>query len=359
MGFEPRRQARVVTGAWSGIGRGWPWPLRGRPRSGSAPVGRTAWRGAAQCTGHTRRSHRWWIGRPLPWPASSSAGRDAVDALGGVDVLVNNAGIPKRRQRPPRSVTVEAVIKINYVSPVQLTLALLPDARGGEGRVVNVRGGGDLSSPGERRTAHPGRAVGRGRRRWPWTSGMRDQGDGRLPGRRGHRAVPPARQRPVHRQRRVDHGRGVRRPRVMGRPSPRTISSVYVPEWFAAITTAQGHGRRCLPRRHCRLRAVAVLTRRVRPGGGRSDRQGPGRGSTPTSADVEWIRRQPRWRPVLVRRRGGTADGPLELCVRGNHVDMPLIFPLDHEMRLQDSGSRHGIPAAKVHGWIDDPTEHT
>ena len=69
---------------------------------------------------------------------------------------------------------------------------------------------------------------------------------------------------------------------------------------------------------------------------------------------VEWIRRQPRWRPVWFADVEG-ADGPLELCVRGDRVDMPLIFPLDHEMRLQDLMVRHGIPAARVHGWIDDP----
>ena len=46
------------------------------------------------------------------------------------------------------------------------------------------------------------------------------------------------------------------------------------------------------------------------------------------------INRQPRWRPVWfadVERDGEL----LELCVRGDRTDMPLIFPLDHEMRLQ------------------------
>jgi len=69
---------------------------------------------------------------------------------------------------------------------------------------------------------------------------------------------------------------------------------------------------------------------------------------------VEWIRRQPRWRPVWFADVEG-ADGRLELCVRGDRTDMPLIFPLDHEMRLQDLLVRHGIPAPRVHGWIDDP----
>src|SRR4051794_2295751 len=66
------------------------------------------------------------------------------------------------------------------------------------------------------------------------------------------------------------------------------------------------------------------------------------------------VTRQPRWRPVWfadVERDGEL----LELCVRGDRTDMPLIFPLDHEMRLQATMHDHGIPTAKVYGWIDEP----
>jgi aminoglycoside phosphotransferase (APT) family kinase protein len=69
---------------------------------------------------------------------------------------------------------------------------------------------------------------------------------------------------------------------------------------------------------------------------------------------VVHIARQPRWRPVWMAdlERDGEV---LELCVRGDRTDMPLIFPLDHEMRLQALMHDHGIPTAAVHGWIDEP----
>ena len=59
--------------------------------------------------------------------------------LGGVDVLVNNAGIPKRRHVTRLSPDeVESVMRINYFSPVRLTLALLPGIIERQGRVVNI-----------------------------------------------------------------------------------------------------------------------------------------------------------------------------------------------------------------------------
>ncbi|MEX1218126.1 MAG: phosphotransferase [Acidimicrobiales bacterium] len=69
---------------------------------------------------------------------------------------------------------------------------------------------------------------------------------------------------------------------------------------------------------------------------------------------VASIWRQPRWRPVWfveLESEGRTTS----LVVRGDRTDMPLIFPLRHEMTLQLMLFERGIPTPAVHGWIDQP----
>jgi short-subunit dehydrogenase len=64
----------------------------------------------------------------------------ADDELGGIDVLVNNAGIPMRRKMQELTLAdAETVMRVDFFSPVALTSALLPRmlARG-HGRIVNV-----------------------------------------------------------------------------------------------------------------------------------------------------------------------------------------------------------------------------
>ncbi|HTX94403.1 MAG TPA: SDR family oxidoreductase [Mycobacterium sp.] len=64
----------------------------------------------------------------------------AWEALGGIDMLVNNAAIPKRRCVTALDpAEVEDVMRVNFFAPMRLTLALLPRMlAGGSGLIVNV-----------------------------------------------------------------------------------------------------------------------------------------------------------------------------------------------------------------------------
>jgi hypothetical protein len=65
------------------------------------------------------------------------------------------------------------------------------------------------------------------------------------------------------------------------------------------------------------------------------------------------ISRQSRWRPVWqaeVERDGEI----LPIMVRGERTDTPLIFPLRHEMILQEQLWKAGIPIPEVYGWLDE-----
>ena len=71
---------------------------------------------------------------------AEAVARDAWEAFGGLDVLVNNAAMPMRRAATDLSAAdVAAVMDLNFHSPVRMTLAVLDRmvARG-SGVVVNV-----------------------------------------------------------------------------------------------------------------------------------------------------------------------------------------------------------------------------
>jgi NAD(P)-dependent dehydrogenase (short-subunit alcohol dehydrogenase family) len=86
-----------------------------------------------RCRVHTPESRAWTVDLADLDGLADFANR-ASSELGGIDVLVNNAGIPKRKRvfdlTPD---VVDSVNRINYLSPVHLTLALLDEivARGG------------------------------------------------------------------------------------------------------------------------------------------------------------------------------------------------------------------------------------
>jgi NAD(P)-dependent dehydrogenase (short-subunit alcohol dehydrogenase family) len=130
----------LVTGASSGIGAGL---AEGFARAG-AKVGICARREPelrdvlARVREHSPDSTMWAVDLADLDGVEAFARRASAD-LGGIDVLVNNAGIPKRRRVTELDpATVEAVMAINYFSPVRLTLALLPELIERSGRIVNI-----------------------------------------------------------------------------------------------------------------------------------------------------------------------------------------------------------------------------
>lgn len=133
----------VVTGASSGIGAS--VALEATRRGARvAIVARRAERLAEVLAGCTAIADRQHV-----MVAADLSDLDAIDGLadqlrtaldGRIDVVINNAGVPKRRRTDELTpADVEDVMAINYFSPVRLTLALLPGMlEQGDGDIVNV-----------------------------------------------------------------------------------------------------------------------------------------------------------------------------------------------------------------------------
>jgi NAD(P)-dependent dehydrogenase (short-subunit alcohol dehydrogenase family) len=66
----------------------------------------------------------------------------AIERLGGLDVLINNAGLgtPQSAGEPPDERAL-AVLDVNLIGPWRVTAAALPALRASRGRVVNVASG--------------------------------------------------------------------------------------------------------------------------------------------------------------------------------------------------------------------------
>ena len=68
-----------------------------------------------------------WVADLADLARAEAVAREAWDAFGGLDVLVNNAAMPKRLPVPQLTPEIVArVMDLNFHSPVRMTLALLP-----------------------------------------------------------------------------------------------------------------------------------------------------------------------------------------------------------------------------------------
>jgi short-subunit dehydrogenase len=153
MGLNLTGCRTLVTGASSGIGAGLAEALAAQ----GAIVGICARRAdrlaevLGRCRAHSPESAMWAVDL-ADVDSVDQLAADVVDAFGGIDLLVNNAGIPKRRHTTALDIeTITKVMHINYLSPMRLTMALLPQmlARG-SGTIVNISSiAATLSAPGE------------------------------------------------------------------------------------------------------------------------------------------------------------------------------------------------------------------
>ena len=131
----------LVTGASSGIGAATARLLA----AGGDTVALVARRAdrldqvLADCRDRSPDSRRYVADLSEP-DAAAALALEIDEELGGFDVVVNNAGIPMRRAAQRLTLAeVERAMRVNYLSPVAITLALLPGMlERGSGTVVNV-----------------------------------------------------------------------------------------------------------------------------------------------------------------------------------------------------------------------------
>lgn len=127
----------MVTGGSSGIGAAL---ARGFAAAGATVgiCGRRADR-LAEVVADLGSGGRYWVVDLADLDGIPRFAETVLGDLGGVDVLVNNAGIPKRRWVwDLDAATVESVMRINYLSPVALTLQLLGELTARSGAVVFI-----------------------------------------------------------------------------------------------------------------------------------------------------------------------------------------------------------------------------
>lgn len=153
MSYDLAGRRVLVTGASAGIGAAVATGFAAR----GATVGICARRAErldevlAACRAHSPESRSWTIDLADLDGVAPFAER-AWDAMGGIDVVVANAGIPKRRRVDALTTDeLDGVMALNYLSPARLIMALLPRMlERGEGRLVAISSvAARLSPPGE------------------------------------------------------------------------------------------------------------------------------------------------------------------------------------------------------------------
>ena len=141
MAYSTAGKRVLITGASSGVGAA----LARRLAAEGAVVGLIARRRerlAEVLTDCQRESpsSMMWVADLADTPAIGRLAMAAWDALNGIDVLVNNAAIPKRKVVTALGpAEVETVMRVNFFAPMRLALGVLPRmlARG-TGVIVNV-----------------------------------------------------------------------------------------------------------------------------------------------------------------------------------------------------------------------------
>ena len=141
MAFSAAGKRVLITGASSGVGAAL---ARALAKDG-AVVGLIARRQdrlaevLADCR-NTSPDSMMWVADLADTAAVGALAIEAWDALGGIDVLVNNAAVPKRRAVTALDpAEVETVMRVNFFAPMRLTLAVLPRMLSqGAGMIVNV-----------------------------------------------------------------------------------------------------------------------------------------------------------------------------------------------------------------------------
>jgi len=139
MAFAAQGKRVLITGASSGVGAALARALAAQ----GAILGLVARREGrlaevlAGCR-ETSPDSRMWVADLAD--DAGELGLQVWGALGGIDVLVNNAAVPKRRAVSALTpAEVEAVMRVNFFAPMRLTLAVLPRMlEHGSGMIVNV-----------------------------------------------------------------------------------------------------------------------------------------------------------------------------------------------------------------------------